>query len=169
MDEAVVQLMGRLLSGHAAALELYARQWCSTPEDVVQEALLRLARERPLPERPVAWLYRAVRRGAMTASRAATRRRHHESVAAREVDWFEPSGVEALDAQAAAAELARLPLEQRGEVLVARLWGGLSFAEIAELVECSSSAAHRRYAAGLAELRERLGATCPKPIPCPKN
>ncbi len=28
-------LLGNLLDQHAAALELYARQWCDTPEDVV--------------------------------------------------------------------------------------------------------------------------------------
>ena len=72
-----------------------------------------------------------------------------------------------MDARAAAEALGELPLEQR-EVLVARLWGGLNFNEIGELVGCSSSAAHRRYAAGLAALRERLGVACPK-TNCPKN
>ena len=30
------ELLGRLFDDHAAALVLYARQWCATPEDVVQ-------------------------------------------------------------------------------------------------------------------------------------
>jgi RNA polymerase sigma-70 factor (ECF subfamily) len=79
---------------------------------------------------------------------------------------------DALDARIAAEALEALPLEQR-EVLVARLWGGLNFVEIGELVGCSSSAAHRRYAAGLAALRERLGVACPEkkiyPNACPKS
>jgi RNA polymerase sigma-70 factor (ECF subfamily) len=51
--------------------------------------------------------------------------------------------------------LAELALELR-EVIVARLWGGLTFAEIAEMVGCSLATAQRRYQAGLIELRERL-------------
>ncbi len=39
-------LLGQLLDRHAAALELYARQWCEVPEDVVQDAFLKLAGQR---------------------------------------------------------------------------------------------------------------------------
>jgi RNA polymerase sigma-70 factor (ECF subfamily) len=42
---------------------------------------------------------------------------------------------------------------------VARLWGGLSFEQISELVGASVSTAHRRYFEGLSHLRERLGLT----------
>ena len=42
------------------------------------------------------------------------------------------------------------------EVIVARLWGGLTFEEIAQLVGCSLPTAHRRYHVGLTELRERM-------------
>jgi RNA polymerase sigma-70 factor (ECF subfamily) len=168
MEETVLKLVQQVLETQAAALELYARNWCDTPEDVVQEAILRLANERPLPEHPIGWLYCAVRRGAISASRAESRRRRHESAAARTLDWFEPVAAEALDAQAAAQALCQLPLELR-EILVARLWGGLSFVEIGNLVGCSSSAAHRRYAAGLAALRERLGVPCPQTKSCPQT
>jgi RNA polymerase sigma-70 factor (ECF subfamily) len=51
--------------------------------------------------------------------------------------------------------LAELPLEQR-EVIVARIWGGLTFEDIACVADCSVPTAHRRYHAGLAALRERL-------------
>ncbi len=36
--------LGRLLDRHARVLELYARQWCSQPEDIVQEAFVSLSR-----------------------------------------------------------------------------------------------------------------------------
>ena len=36
-------LLGNLLDQHSSSLELYARQWCDSPEDVVQEAFLKLA------------------------------------------------------------------------------------------------------------------------------
>ena len=55
--------LGQLVDRHAAALELFARQWCDTPEDVVQEAFVKLAPQRTLPENPAAWLFRVVRNG----------------------------------------------------------------------------------------------------------
>jgi RNA polymerase sigma-70 factor (ECF subfamily) len=168
IEEAVLKLVQHVLETQASALELYARGWCATPEDVVQNAILQLARQRPLPERPIGWLYCAVRRGAISAGRSDNRRKRHESAAARPLDWFEPAVDDVLDARVAANALGELELDHR-EVLVARLWGGLSFAEIGELVDCSSSAAHRRYAAGLAALRERLGVACPKTNVYPKS
>jgi RNA polymerase sigma-70 factor (ECF subfamily) len=54
-----------------------------------------------------------------------------------------------------------LPLDER-EVIVAHLWGGLTFEQIAAVAGCSSSTAHRRYAAGLSALRERLHVPCPE-------
>ena len=153
--------LGRLLDGHAAALALFARQWCATSEDVVQEAFVKLAARRPPPDNPVAWLYRAVRNGALSAARAGRRRLRHEAAAAARVpDWFlSPEGA-GLDAAAAAAALEELSGELR-EVVVAHLWGGLAFEEIAALTGTSTSTAHRRYQAALAALRERLRVTCP--------
>ena len=48
---------------------------------------------------------------------------------------------------------------EKREVVIARIWGGLTFEEIAEVAEISSSEAHRRYEAALASLRKRLGVT----------
>ena len=157
MDEIGPELLGRLLDEHADALTLYARGWCETPEDVVQDALMQLMRQPRLPERVVPWLYRVVRNGAISAARAASRRRRHETFAAgREENWFVAASGERLDAATATQALKELSEEQR-ETIVARLWGGLTFEEIAELTEASSSTAHRRYEAGLKTLRERLG------------
>ncbi len=165
------ELLGRLLTQHAAALTLLARQWCSTPDDVVQEAFLQLARQAECPRDAAAWLYRVVRNGAISAGRAETRRRKHETAAAVETDnWFAEVSIEmALDAQAAANALARLP-EEQCEVIVAHVWGGLTFNEIAELVCSTTSTVHRRYQAGLIALRNLLGEPC-LPIKtknCPK-
>jgi len=54
-----------------------------------------------------------------------------------------------------------LPEETR-EIVIAHLWGGLSFGEIAGLIGRSSSTAHRRYLEGIEELRKHLGVPCPK-------
>ena len=160
MDAAGPELLTRLLDEHGAALVLYAQQWCNAPEDVVQEAFVRLMCQRPVPENEVGWLYRVVRNEAISTSRAAARRERHESAAAhRGEPWFAVVSGERLDATAAAGALRALPVEQR-ETIVARLWGGLSFEQIAELTNTSQSTAHRRYVAGLAALQERLGVEC---------
>jgi RNA polymerase sigma factor (sigma-70 family) len=156
------QMLGRLLDSHGPALVLFARQWCDCPEDAVQDALLSLVKLRKPPESLLAWLYRAVRNRAVSLSRSDTRRRRREAqvTGARE-EWFEAAQEDRMDAQEAAGALRCLPVEQR-EVIVARLWGGLTFEEAGQAVGCSSSAAHRRYEAGLAALRERLGVPCPE-------
>jgi RNA polymerase sigma-70 factor (ECF subfamily) len=155
------ELLGRLFDEHAAALVLYARQWCATPEDVVQEALLKLVAQKKPPDRLVPWLYRVVRNGAISAARSSKRRRHHEAfAAARTAAWFVPAEASGIDGATASDALQTLPLEQR-EAIVAHLWGGLTFEQIGEVAGASSSTAHRWYMAGLSALREKLGVICP--------
>ncbi len=95
-----------LLDGHGPALLLYARQWCDAPEDVVQEAFLKLASRRQAPRAVVPWLYRVVRNAALDAAKAARRRQRRESAVARPVRWFVEPDVDGLDAAAAVAALA---------------------------------------------------------------
>jgi RNA polymerase sigma-70 factor (ECF subfamily) len=152
------ELLARLMDQHGAALVLYARQWCASPEDAVQDALLQLVREPRLPDNVVGWLYRVVRNRAISVSRAAGARSRHEAGAAfRGEPWFTAADEDRLDARAAEQTLTQLPPQQR-EAIVARIWGGLSFEEIAALMDSSTSSVHRWYQAGLTALRERLGA-----------
>lgn len=155
--------LAELLDRHASGLVLFARQFCDAPEDVVQETFLKLAGLEPPPEKPVAWLFRVVRNGAVDASLAARRRRRYETeVAFQSTAWFDPTdgeGKAGVDPGDAERELAVLPIAER-EVIVARLWGGLTFEQIAEVLGTSSSSAHRLYNRGLADLRERLGVSC---------
>src|SRR5271170_7047104 len=81
--------LGRLVDRHAAALELFARQWCDTPEDVVQEAFVKLAAQHTPPENSAAWLFRVVRNGALNAAQAARRRRRYETARAESTAWFQ--------------------------------------------------------------------------------
>lgn len=150
------ETLGELLDRHGPGLVLYARQWCAAAEDVVQEAFVKLAGESPGPRSAVAWLYRVVRNRAIDVGRGERRRRRHEARAAgRMPSWFEPREEAAVDGESATAALLSLPPEQR-EIITLHLWGGLSFEEIATLVGCSPSTAHRWYAAALQTLRERL-------------
>jgi RNA polymerase sigma-70 factor (ECF subfamily) len=146
---------------HAAALVLCARQWCTEPEDVVQEAFVKLVRQSPPPTDAVAWLYRVVRNGAIDVGKTARRRQRRESSVARPEHWFVESEIDGLDAETAVAALESLADDER-EVIVARHWGGLSFEQIGGMVGCSASTAFRRYTSGVDQLRKQLGVTtCP--------
>lgn len=145
-----------LIDRHAPALALYASQWTPEVDDVVQEAFIRLVEADPHPHQPLHWLYKVVRNLALDRCRADARRRRRETnCAARltEVGSTDFSAVEVAEA------VERLDGEAR-EVVVAHLWGGLTFAEIGELTGSSSSAVHRRYQAGLAALRRTLDQPC---------
>jgi RNA polymerase sigma-70 factor (ECF subfamily) len=108
-----------------------------------------------LPENVKAWLFHVVRNRAINAARSEARRRHHERYAAMAPNEFASDSMDAIEAAEVAEMLAQLPTEQR-EVIVARIWGQLSFEQIAELIEASVSTAHRRYSAGIESLRKRM-------------
>jgi RNA polymerase sigma factor (sigma-70 family) len=156
--------LGRLIDDHAAALVLYARQWCAAPEDVVQDAFLALITQSRTPEPAVPWLFRVVRNGAISAARSERRRRRREASAVPQ-PWFLPETGHGLETAELHEALAALPLEQR-EFIVAHLWGGLTFEQMGELSNCSTSMAYRRYSAGVTALRERMGGEiCPTKPP----
>src|SRR5262245_6491163 len=122
MHAADQELLSRLLDEHGAALMLYAQQWSASPEDIVQEAFIRLMQQRPVPNNVVGWLYRVVRNGAISASRAAARRvRHETSAAGHRESWFKSSLDDRMDAGDVATALQSLPIDER-EVIVLRIW-----------------------------------------------
>ena len=151
-----------LIARHAPALLLYARQLDRfSAEDVVQEAFVRLVEVEETPQNVKNWLFRVVRNAAISARRSGIARRKYERrIGESRTVWFEADHASRLDAAQAAAVLEELPGELR-EVVVARIWGELTFEEIGELTETSRSSAHRRYLEGLAEMRERLERSCP--------
>jgi RNA polymerase sigma-70 factor (ECF subfamily) len=150
-----------LIAAHAAALTLFARQWCESPEDAVQDAFCKLVRQSVPPIDPHAWLFRVVRTTAIDLGRSARRRHNREAATARPERWFAESEVEGLDADAAVAAMEALPAEQR-EAIVGRLWGEMTLEQVAEVTGCSTTTAFRRFEAGIKTLRERLGVTCLK-------
>ncbi len=153
IDEEYIQ---KLIDAHGGALTLLARQSCRAPEDALQEALIELARQDPIPDNPVAWIYAVVRRRAMNLGRAENRRRkHHRQAGQQRESWFLPSddGLdEPIDFESL---LDQLPQLER-EVVVARVWGQLSFCQIAELVGQSTSSVHRRYQQALVKLGQAM-------------
>ena len=154
-------LVADLIDAHAASLRLYARQWCASPDDAVQDAFCKLVTTRTVLDDPAAWLFRTVRNAAIDRGRADSRRKKREERVAKTESWFEERMIDGVDACEAIAILDSLPGEQR-EIIVARLWGGLTLEQAANAAGCAVSSAHRRYEAGIAGLRERLGVECLK-------
>src|SRR6202044_2915824 len=102
--------LGRLIDDHAAALVLYARQWCAAPEDVVQDAFLGLMARATVPDPVAPWLFRVVRNRAISSARAELRRRRREQdVGSRRSPWFRADPAGELNAEELRDSLAELP------------------------------------------------------------
>jgi RNA polymerase sigma-70 factor, ECF subfamily len=167
-------LMARTADGDRACLELLVRRH-ATPlltflvrlagdrhraEELFQEVFLavwvkRRQYQHPRPFKP--WLYAI----ALNKCRAAFRARPAWSAPLGE-EGPASTGVSPADAVAAAetADLvgravARLPEQQRA-VVTLRVWEGLPYARIAEIVECSEATVRSHMHHGLAALRKHL-------------
>jgi RNA polymerase sigma-70 factor (ECF subfamily) len=148
------------LDEHGPALVLFARQWIASradAEDVVQDAFLRFWRARQRVGEPAAYLYACVKHCALDWRRGRKRQSRRDEAAARdEVESLFAGTLEEQERRAALeASLLRLPEEQR-EVLVMKIWGGLSFPQIAAALRISANTAASRYRYALAKLREQL-------------
>jgi RNA polymerase sigma factor (sigma-70 family) len=154
------ELLGQLLDQHGPALALYAAQWTDAADDCVQEALVELARQRQVPTNARAWLFRVVKHRALNAARSERRRRRREDRAAQQRLVASGSATtDRLEAVAVTEALESLPPVER-EVMVMRIWGGLTFDEIAAALESSTSSVHRKYQQALEELRQKLESPC---------
>ncbi|MEW4487361.1 RNA polymerase sigma factor [Thalassoglobus sp. JC818] len=155
------QTLGELIDKYAQPLELYARQWSDDAADLVQTAFLKLLEEPVLPSNVKPWLYRVVRNLAVSSLRSTIRRRDRETRHFRRSEnWFEDGSDSELDGEKATSALLDLDRKTR-EVIVAHLWGTLTFEEIADLTQTSSSTVHRRYQNGIQQLRKQMGLSCP--------
>lgn len=150
-------MIAELLDRHGAVLELYASRWTQSPEDCVQEAFIELARQPQQPESVVAWLYSVVRNRALNAARSARRRSHYEQLAGQGTAAREDASP--VDRLSLPEALSQLSAEEH-EIVVLRIWSGLTWQEIAELVGTSSSSAQRKYVESLKQLRKFLEPTC---------
>jgi RNA polymerase sigma-70 factor (ECF subfamily) len=152
------------LERHGPALMLFARQWSSTwqdAEDALQNGFIRFWRSRAAivkagKDEP-AYVYACVRSAAMDLGRSQRRRSAHEQRARVPADEsaFELS-VEHAERQALIqAALAQLPGDQR-EVVVMKLWGGLTFLQIGIVLGVPQNTAASRYRYALARLEAEL-------------
>jgi RNA polymerase sigma-70 factor (ECF subfamily) len=154
------------LDRHLAALILLARQWVGShvdAEDVVQEAFIRFWRCRERVADPAAYCFSCVKHVALDWQRKRSRQSRREAAAARsEVEtWFTGSLEQSERRISLEAALRALPECQR-EVLVMRIWGGLSFPQIGAALYISAETAKSRCRYALARLRQQL---VEEPIP----
>ncbi|MCL2005687.1 MAG: RNA polymerase sigma factor [Planctomycetaceae bacterium] len=139
---------------HVRGLILYARQWADREaEDVVQDAFLKLLAAKPPPDEPKAWLYRVVR------NTAIDRLRKKRWFRPPPLDnWFEnlPDRTQPFDGVELTQLLETLPQHIR-EIVIAKIWGNLTFREIAELTQRPISSVHSDYQNGIDRLKKELG------------
>lgn len=151
----------QLWRDHAGGLLSYAVALTgelAAAEDVLQSVFARLL-EKGVPssvESERAWLCRAVRNEALNALRGERRRedRHDSFLGLPPHDPREEAELAELRRRIESA-VAGLPEDQR-EAVVLKIWGNLSFPEIAGVVAVSEDAAEHRYYRGLEALRNQL-------------
>ncbi|HEY6169054.1 MAG TPA: sigma-70 family RNA polymerase sigma factor [Verrucomicrobiae bacterium] len=154
----------RLYDAHASALfgfVLNLTRDDADTRDVLQEVFRKLAANPRLLERirdERAFLLRLAHNAAIDLIRRRdARERKHESAGGELAELFAPAGDPDEAAYRAAVEraLAELPPEQRAVVHL-KLWEGLTFDAIAELLDIPLNTAASRYRYGIDKLRKRL-------------
>ena len=146
----------RLYRRHGAMLIAYARSFlpdAAAAEDVVHAVFLRLLRgDVTAPESELGYLYRAVKNAALNAKRDVSR----ETELASGERWFVHRNGNTEAELALQKALAELPDEQR-EVVMMRIWSGMTLEEIGAATGVTLNTAASRYRYALEKLRERLG------------
>lgn len=144
-----------LYDQHGSALVAYACSFVwdvAVAEDAVHQVFLRLLRaEIPRPDVPSAYVYRAVRNAALNARRSV----RNDTNLATQNPVFEREREDREAALALQSALAELPEEQR-EVVIMRVWSGMTLGEVAEATGTPLNTAASRYRYALEKLREKL-------------
>ena len=160
------------LSEHGPKLLLFARQQTrrqEDAEDILQEALVKLAKkvdQQTFVGGQEAWmpfLYTQIRREAIDLGRRNDRRKKREDTVVEdekrqsggEDAWFESAGYVEERRGMLEGALKELP-KKFSEVIVMKVWGGRTFAEIGEILDISMNTAASRYRYGIEALRKRL-------------
>ncbi len=143
---------------YGARLLLFARQQTRSEadaEDVLQDAFVRIWKTGDEPSLPK--LFTAIRRAAIDLGRQMDRRSVRETkVAESSPDTFFEQPLEAKErAELLENALRTLPAAQQ-EVVMLKIWGELTFDEIARVVDASPHTVASRYRYALQTLRSNL-------------
>lgn len=148
----------RWIADHAPRLLLFARQKArceADAQDLVQDAVVECWQRHGEGPPPLPLVFATIHRRAIDLARREDRRVNREQVLT--VDeaqpWFD-TGVEDRElSRVIQAALAELPEEQRA-VVTLKVWGELTFAEIAETLGIPANTAASRYRYGMEGLRK---------------
>ena len=137
---------------------LYARQQTRTEsdaEDILQEALVESwKREGAVP--PDARVFATIRRRAIDLARSNDRRGERELVAGRpDTEWFAPD-MEERETQRLLEDAVKSLQPAYREVVTLKVWGGLTFQEIADVTGVPLNTAASRYRYAIENLRGNL-------------
>ncbi len=148
------------LAEHTPRLLLFARQQARSEadaQDLLQEAVVDSwqRRQDDTQPPPLALVFATIRRRAVDLARSMDRRANREAVSAGEgpVAWFDTSAEERERVRLMENAMRALPEIYR-EAVTLKIWGGLTFAEIAEALQVPANTAASRYRYGLEELRK---------------
>jgi RNA polymerase sigma-70 factor (ECF subfamily) len=142
----------RLYEQHGRALLAYACAFLHEPsqaEDVLHQVFLQLLKDGGTEIASPGYLFRAVRNRVLNQIRDRSR----EVALGPEAQWLESHSGSTETALALQSALRVLPEEQR-EVIVLRVWGQMTFEEVAGVVGVSPNTAASRYRYGLEKLTE---------------
>lgn len=155
------------LAGNGPRLLLYARGWGKTredAEDLVQDAVLKMwnyqheqGRGGGPPDLPL--VFSTIRFGGLMLHRTETRRRRREEAIVYLNDftdvWLDPVAEEDEEAMIMRDAVEGLSGKLR-EVVVMKIWGGLTFAQISEALAISPNTAASRYRYALEQLARSM-------------
>ena len=160
MDERPKQAEWELwLEAHAPRFLLFARQKTRSEadaQDLVQHALVEALQRWTEPGPPPgALVFATIHRRSIDLARTDHRRAERETSAGELAEelWFDTAVEQRERARLVQDGLSRLPEIYR-EVITLKIWGELTFAEIAESLDISANTAASRYRYGLQELRK---------------
>jgi len=155
---------------HGSRLLLFARQQTRTSEDaedVLQEAMLRLWKsgmidktEDGSDEPCLAGAFTQIRRAAIDQARKNIRRANRESRAMEldgtsDVVWFKDTMEQDERSQQIEQAIQTLP-DYYKEVIILKIWGELTFEQIADTLDIPMNTAASRYRYALEKLRRTL-------------
>ncbi|MFK7819576.1 MAG: RNA polymerase sigma factor [Planctomycetaceae bacterium] len=151
-----------LFQQHECALVLFARRWADShvdAEDMVQEAMVRVLRVKPSDvQDPLSYLYTCVRNVGNEFKRTLGRRTRREEIAATNrgsETWFECPIEERERVETLQAAIARLT-DARQEVVTLKIWSGMTFPQIGDVLDISPNTAASRYRHALIEMKDFL-------------
>jgi RNA polymerase sigma-70 factor (ECF subfamily) len=162
MDEAATEgNWRRWVEQNAPRFLLFARQKArSEPDaqDLVQEAVLEAAkRQLDGAPPPAALVFATIHRRAIDLARGQDRRLERELAVAEAAgtSWFDTTVEDREMKLLVEGALKRLP-EPFREVVMLKIWGDLTFAEVACVLGVPANTAASRYRYGLAEMRKLM-------------